>query len=412
MGATKRNMIIGFVLAGLGLVAGLPMAIFGKPPVTDECPSAGFKDINATGCKGHITGDEGLNAALDRDQGRRLRRQRVTPQPNVKYPIWPRLTLTCATGAKVGQGEGPGQGRERELRLSTSRRAPTTSTSATTSMATLAPFKEGGGLSFWIDVQNAPAGSIAAPSASRRWQAQRRRRCSRRSPRTKPVAPGPEAVPPSRTEDFRVAWRNPGATRDGRRSGRRVSPGLLAGGLSCACGAATRPGASALASVSLLRGRDGRVAARRKALLADDDADPSSRCRRRRRRRRCRWRELRRIRHRFVGWLPHRHHAHARRGARAVATGPALAKPHTAPPERVGDLRARRAHVREVEGAGAGRAGRRDERRVTPGGEWQRETCGTASRGSRALHGPSLPGSRTATEARPGSRGRSARGRS
>jgi hypothetical protein len=36
IGATKRNMIIGFVLAGVGLVVGLPMAIFGSPPVTDE----------------------------------------------------------------------------------------------------------------------------------------------------------------------------------------------------------------------------------------------------------------------------------------------------------------------------------------------------------------------------------------
>ena len=162
LGATKRNQIIGFVLAGVGLVAGVPMAIFGSPPVTDECPSAGLKDINEKGCKGHISDDNGLtlswNVSKDGDYV-----VDVT-QPNVKYPIWPRLTLTDSTGKQVGQAKGLGKGEN--ANLPEHLKAGTYNINVRDDVdGYAAPFKEGGGLSFWLDIKNAPAGSIA-PSAS------------------------------------------------------------------------------------------------------------------------------------------------------------------------------------------------------------------------------------------------------
>jgi hypothetical protein len=163
MGATKRNMIIGFVLAGVGVVAGLPMAIFGKPPVTDECPSAGFSDVNAKGCKGHISDDDGLTLpwTVTKDGDYVIN---VT-QPNVKYPIWPRLTLLSSTGAKIGQAKGLGKGENANLPEHLAAGSYKINVRDDVD-GYAAPFKEGGGLSFWLDVQAAPPGSIAAPSAS------------------------------------------------------------------------------------------------------------------------------------------------------------------------------------------------------------------------------------------------------
>jgi hypothetical protein len=162
MGATKRNMIIGFVLAGVGVVAGVPMAIFGSPPVTDECPSTGFTDVQAKACRGHISDDSGLT--LDWKVTKDGDYVVNVTQPNVKYPIWPRLTLTTDTGKQVGQAKGLGKGENANL--------PEHLTAGSYKINVrddvdgyAAPFKQGGGLSFWVDIQTAPAGSVA-PSAS------------------------------------------------------------------------------------------------------------------------------------------------------------------------------------------------------------------------------------------------------
>jgi hypothetical protein len=192
IGATKRNMIIGFALAGVGVVAGLPMAIFGKAPVTDECPSAGFKDINATGCKGHISDDSGLTLPWTvTKEGDYI--VNVT-QPNVKYPIWPRLTLTSSAGSKIGQAKGLGKGENANL--------PEHLAAGTYNINVrddvdgyAAPFKEGGGLSFWIDIQNAPPGSITAPSASAVASAAAPTPVVAPKPGPKPVAPKPTPKP-------------------------------------------------------------------------------------------------------------------------------------------------------------------------------------------------------------------------
>jgi hypothetical protein len=119
--------------------------------------------VNAKGCKGHISDDSGLTlpwtVAKDGDYVINV------TQPNVKYPIWPRLTLTTSTGKQVGQAKGLGKGENANL--------PEHLAAGTYNINVrddvdgyAAPFKQGGGLSFWIDIQSAPAGSIAAPSAS------------------------------------------------------------------------------------------------------------------------------------------------------------------------------------------------------------------------------------------------------
>jgi hypothetical protein len=163
MGATKRNMIIGFVLAGVGVVAGLPMAIFGKPPVTDECPSDGFADLNEKGCKGHIYDDSGLT--LKWTVTKEGDYQVDVTQPNVKYPIWPRLTLSDSSGKQIGQAKGLGKGENADLPEHL--KAGTYNINVRDDQdGYAAPFKEGGGLSFWLDVKSAPSGSTATSAVA------------------------------------------------------------------------------------------------------------------------------------------------------------------------------------------------------------------------------------------------------
>jgi hypothetical protein len=162
LGATKRNAIIAFVVGGVSLVAGLPMAIFGSPPVTDECPSAGLADTTTKACRGHIFDDSGLTLTwkVSKDGDYVVN---VT-QPNVKYPIWPRLTLVGPDGTPVGQAKGLGKGENANL--------PEHLAAGTYKINVrddvngyAAPFKNGGGLSFWIDIEKAQAATVA-PSAS------------------------------------------------------------------------------------------------------------------------------------------------------------------------------------------------------------------------------------------------------
>jgi hypothetical protein len=163
LGATKRNTIIAFVVAGVSLVAGLPMAILGSPPVTDECPGAGLVDTTAKACRGHIFDDNGLTLTWKvSKEGDYV--VNVT-QPNVKFPIWPRLTLVGSDGTPVGQAKGIGKGENANLPEHLS--AGTYKINVRDDVnGYAAPFKNGGGLSFWIDIASAPAGAASASAVA------------------------------------------------------------------------------------------------------------------------------------------------------------------------------------------------------------------------------------------------------
>ncbi len=115
LGTTKRNQIIAvFVVAGLAFVSGVPLAIFGSAPVSDECPSAGLKDLQLKACRGHISDDSGLTLkwTVSKEGDYAVN---VT-QPSVKYPIWPRMTLSSATGDRIAQVKGRGKGENADLK--------------------------------------------------------------------------------------------------------------------------------------------------------------------------------------------------------------------------------------------------------------------------------------------------------
>ena len=56
MGATKRNMLIGFIAGGLMLPAGAGMAIFGDAPSGPDNACGPFTDSIAEPCQGRIHG--------------------------------------------------------------------------------------------------------------------------------------------------------------------------------------------------------------------------------------------------------------------------------------------------------------------------------------------------------------------
>jgi hypothetical protein len=163
MGATKRNMIIGFVLAGVGVLAGLPMAIFGKPPVTDECPAT-LADVQATPCRGHVKGDEGqtLTWTVPKDGDYTIK---VTQLAGVKYPIWPRVTLEGG-GKTIGVAHSSHDDSAPEVSALPEHVTAGTYTINVRDDANgfAGQFKDGGGLTFFISIQS--GGTPAAPSAS------------------------------------------------------------------------------------------------------------------------------------------------------------------------------------------------------------------------------------------------------
>jgi hypothetical protein len=158
LGATNRNKIIAFVLAGVGLVAGVPLSIFGSPPETDEC-SSDLKDTFVKACRGHIKDDDGKTftwtVAKDGDYILSV------TQPNVKYPIWPRVTLSDSAGKKLGQIKATGYGQTAKfVRHFAAGSYKFNIRDDVDGYA--APFAQGGGLSFWVDVQGATPEEMAA----------------------------------------------------------------------------------------------------------------------------------------------------------------------------------------------------------------------------------------------------------
>jgi hypothetical protein len=98
LGATKRNAIIGFVVGGLSVAGGIPMAIFGDPP-HDSC--ANMKDAWGEVCSGKIYDSSGTNYDWTITKAGNYSVEVI--QPNVKVPIYPVLTVTDSAGALIGK---------------------------------------------------------------------------------------------------------------------------------------------------------------------------------------------------------------------------------------------------------------------------------------------------------------------
>jgi hypothetical protein len=168
LGATKRNMILGFVAAVLCLGGGIPLAILGDAPKSNDCPSD-LSDVLAAPCKGHIDADTGTTWTWHVSKPGPY--DIAVKQPNVKLPIWPVITINTANGELVGTATGVGKGAD--AHVSAMLGAGTYKINVHDVQPGYAPqFKKGGGLSFMVDIEvgTAPAASASTlaptPSAS------------------------------------------------------------------------------------------------------------------------------------------------------------------------------------------------------------------------------------------------------
>jgi E3 Ubiquitin ligase len=164
LGATKRNMILGIVAAVLCLGAGVPLSILGDAPKSDACPSD-ISDALPAPCKGHIDSDEGTTWTWHVTKPGTY--DLYVQQPNVKLPIWPKMTVTSASGDVVGTDTGVGKGAD--AHVSATFGSGTYKINVHDMQPGYAPqFKKGGGLSFTVNIKagTAPAASASASAAA------------------------------------------------------------------------------------------------------------------------------------------------------------------------------------------------------------------------------------------------------
>jgi len=108
VGSTKRNAIIGAVFAGLCVVSGAPMAIFGEdPPPSAHKDPCEITDQSEPGevCKGKITDDDGKTFTFNVTQPGTFEIHARAPS-SIKIPLDPVVTLTSAAGKEVFHHEG------------------------------------------------------------------------------------------------------------------------------------------------------------------------------------------------------------------------------------------------------------------------------------------------------------------
>ncbi len=108
VGSTKRNAIIGAVFAGLCVVSGAPMAIFGEdPPPSAHKDPCEITDQSEPGevCKGKITDDTGKTFTFTVTQPGTFEIHARAPS-TIKIPLDPIVTLTDSKGKEVLHHEG------------------------------------------------------------------------------------------------------------------------------------------------------------------------------------------------------------------------------------------------------------------------------------------------------------------
>ena len=196
VGSTKRNSIIGAVFAGLCIVSGAPMAIFGEdPPPSAHKDPCEIVDQSEPGklCTGKITNDDGKTLSFKVTQPGTFQIHAHAPS-GIKIPLDPVVTVKNESGKEMLNHEGD-EPVEVEL-------TPGTYSLNVRDEVKGAPSAFQGGFSFELEVKKtAGAAEItaAAPSASAsaaKVQAPKGNgKPSVAAPSAKPAASAPGAAP-------------------------------------------------------------------------------------------------------------------------------------------------------------------------------------------------------------------------
>ncbi|MDH5491971.1 MAG: E3 ubiquitin ligase family protein, partial [Myxococcales bacterium] len=114
MGATKRNMMIGFIAGGVMLLSGAPMAIFGEAPEAAADTCASMSDGLAQPCMGRLYGSSDVIYPWTVLTEGDYRFDTVGTGSDPVMRLWPSIRVLDAAGTEVytlqGAGGAPAQG--------------------------------------------------------------------------------------------------------------------------------------------------------------------------------------------------------------------------------------------------------------------------------------------------------------
>ena len=159
---TNRTKMIGFAVAGVSLVGGVPMSILGEKPATEMCEDA-FRDALKTACKAKIDSDAGNTWTwVVQSPGDYAV---AVKQPDVKYPIWAQLTITDDSGKTIATDTGVGKGADARVTHGFAKGTYKINVKDTVP-GYAAQFAKGGGLSFWVDIKGPTAPSAASSGSA------------------------------------------------------------------------------------------------------------------------------------------------------------------------------------------------------------------------------------------------------
>lgn len=104
VGATKRNMMIGFIVGGLSLPFGGGMAIFGDPPV-DNC--ANMQDDIPEACKARVHDEDSVKLTWTVVEEGNYEFSSVGTGTDDFMRLWPHVVVTDASGTTVLELSAP-----------------------------------------------------------------------------------------------------------------------------------------------------------------------------------------------------------------------------------------------------------------------------------------------------------------